>query len=331
MSHRSADFTNLLNTTKKLLSDLMSIPQNYDVMFFHGGGTGQFAAIPLNLRALSKNVENPTADYAVTGSWSHKAMDEGAKYIHTHKVFDIKKPFVTVPDPSTWNTNPEAAYLYYCANETIHGVEFQEPPTSLPGVPLIADISSNILSRYFDVSKHGMFFAGAQKNVGISGVTIVGVQKDLIGHQQPHTPAVLSFKEIHKDNSLYNTPCSYGIYITKLVLEWIRDLGGVDELEKRNKTKASLIYDLIDSSEGFYRNPVDKKYRSRMNIPIRIKEGDEALEAKFIKESISRGMISLKGHRSVGGIRASLYNAITIDETQTLADFMKEFMEEHKN
>ncbi|KAH7699905.1 Protein F26H9.5 [Aphelenchoides avenae] len=331
LSHRSAEFTKIIKTTESLLRELLWIPDEYAVLFMQGGGTGQFAAVPCNLHFLAKNSEKPSADYAITGSWSDKGAKEAAKFINVKKVFDVQKPFTTIPDASTWKLDPEAAYVYYCANETIHGIEFHEAPKVPDNVALVADISSNILSRPFDVFKHALVFAGTQKNLGIAGLTIVIVRRDLLGHAVPHTPGILDYEELHKNNSVYNTPSTYGVCMTKLVLEWIRDQGGVNALYERNQTKARLIYDLIDGSKGFYHSVVDKKCRSNMNIPFRVggPEGNADLEALFVKESAADGMISLKGHRSVGGIRASLFNAVTLAEAQHLADFMKEFQQKH--
>ncbi|EPB74714.1 hypothetical protein ANCCEY_06197 [Ancylostoma ceylanicum] len=253
MSHRSKEFAEVLEETKDLLRQLMNIPEEFEILFMQGGGTGQFAAIPLNIKGNKE-----FADYIVTGTWSSKAAAEGSKYIK--------------------------------------------------------------------VKKHGIVFGGTQKNLGAAGLTVVMVRKDLISEPQPITPAIFSYKEMHDNNSLYNTPAVYGIYITNLVLKWIRDNGGVDAIFEMNKKKSSMIYDLIDSSDGFYNCAVDKKCRSYMNIVFRIKDGDEKLEADFLKGALARGMISLKGHRSVGGIRASLYNAVSLEETAVLADWMREFM-----
>jgi len=306
----------------------MNIPYNYEVLFMHGGGSGQFAAVPLNLGGRGEK----GADYLITGSWSAKASEEASKYLKVNPVFPVKKPFITIPDQSEWQGNPDVAYRYYCANETVHGVEFQQsPPSDIDDVPLVADISSNILSRPFDVAKHGLIFAGVQKNLGAAGVTVVIVKKELIGNEHPHTPAVLSYDEMHKNNSVYNTPSVFGVYITKLVLEWIRDSGGVSALYERNQKKSRMIYDLIDSSNGFYTCPVDRRYRSQMNIPFRLRGGDERLEKLFLEGASSKGMISLKGHRSVGGIRASLYNAVTVEECQALADHMQQFFEANED
>jgi phosphoserine aminotransferase len=331
MSHRSADFGNIVNSTKKLLRDEMQIPDNYEILLLHGGGTGQFAGIPLNLQAFSKNTSSPTADYAVTGTWSKNAAQEAAKYLTVKKVFDVKTPFVGPPAINTWKRDPEAAYLFYCSNETIHGVEYPEAPETLPGVPLVADVSSNVLSRKFDFTNHGIVFGGTQKNLGAAGLTLAIVREDLIGKQHAFTPGILSYEEIHKNNSLHNTPSTYSIYLTNLVLEWIRDLGGVKALSELSDQKSQLIYETIDNSDSFYVNSVHKDFRSRMNIPFHVgsTEGKPELEAEFLKGATARGMIGLKGHRSVGGIRASIYNSITLEETQTLVDYMKEFQASH--
>ncbi|KAI1727866.1 aminotransferase class-V domain-containing protein [Ditylenchus destructor] len=330
MSHRSADFSNLLKETEKLLRELMEIPDEYAVLFMHGGGTGQFAAIAQNLGFLAKNQEKPTANYVVTGGWSDKAAKEAAKFITVNQVLKPQKPYAGVVPLNQWNIDSDAAYLYYCANETIHGVEFTNAP-EVGDVALVADVSSNILSRPFDVSKHALVFAGTQKNIGIAGLTIVIVRKDLMGKAHPLTPSILDYEEIYKNNSVYNTPPCFAIYITKLVLEWIRDQGGPQAIFERNRQKAERIYNIIDSSDQFYTSVVDKSHRSQMNIPFRIGQGangtngNEELEAAFLKLSQARNMISLKGHRSVGGIRASLYNAVTLDEVEALANLMEEF------
>ncbi|VDM24186.1 unnamed protein product [Toxocara canis] len=317
MSHRSKDFTEVLNATEKLLREEMSIPNEFDVLFLQGGATGQFSAIPLNLKG-----DKESADYAITGAWSSKSADEATKYINVKHVFSSQKPFTTIPDESTWKRDALAAYLYYCANETVHGVEFSSAPETFRGVPLVADISSNFLSRPFSFENHGLVFGGAQKNLGTAGLTLTIVRRDLIGKQHPLTPAVFNYAEMAKHHSVYNTPSVYGIYLTKLVLEWIRDNGGA---------KAGHIYEIINISKGFYYSPVDPKYRSLMNIPFRIggAAGNEELESKFVAGALQLGMIGLKGHRSVGGIRASLYNAITMEETMKLGDYMKDFFEKN--
>jgi len=325
MSHRSGDFAKIINEAESLLRELIKIPDNYEVLFMHGGGTGQFAAIPLNLSYLSKNKDHAEADYLVTGAWSQKSTKEAEKYLKVNKVVNLDKDkYGKVPPASEWKLSKDAAYLYYCANETIHGVEISDLADLPSDVNLVVDISSNILSRPIDVSKHVAIIAGTQKNLGIGGLTLVIIRKDLIGHEQKGTPGILSYADFSANKSLYNTPCVFAIYITNLVLKWIKEEGGVQEMEARSKKKSDLIYNLIDNSNNFYQSPVDKKHRSRMNIPFRIK-ADPDLEAKFLKEASAKNMLSLKGHRSVGGIRASLYNAVTLEEAQKLADFLEEF------
>ncbi|KAL7390900.1 hypothetical protein ABVT39_001031 [Epinephelus coioides] len=328
MSHRSGDFSKILNKTEGLLRELLNIPDNYKVMFLQGGGTGQFSAVPLNLIGLK---EDRCADYLVTGTWSAKAAQEAAKYGKVNIVHPKLDSYTKIPDPSSWTLNPSASYVYYCCNETVHGVEYNFTPET-NGVVLVSDMSSNFLSRPVDVSKFGLIYAGAQKNVGCAGVTVVIVREDLIGHALKECPIVLDYKVQAENNSLYNTPPCFSIYIMGLVLEWIKNNGGSAAMERLNKQKSSMIYDIINSSNGFYECPVDVNCRSRMNVPFRVgkKEGDEALEKEFLAGAVERGMISLKGHRSVGGIRASLYNAVTLEDTETLATYMKEFLKEHQ-
>uniref|UniRef100_A0A667ZZ39 phosphoserine transaminase n=1 Tax=Myripristis murdjan TaxID=586833 RepID=A0A667ZZ39_9TELE len=298
MSHRSSDFSKILSSTESLLRELLNIPDNYKVMFLQGGGSGQFSAVPLNLIGLK---EDNCADYIVTGTWSERAAKEAAKYGKVNIVHPKLDKYTKIPDPSSWTLNP-------------------------------SDMSSNFLSRPVDVSKFGLIFAGAQKNVGCAGVTVVIVREDLLGHALNECPIVLDYKVQATNNSLYNTPPCFSIYIMGLVLEWIKNNGGTAAMEKLNKHKSSMIYDIINVSNGFYACPVDVACRSRMNVPFRVgkKEGDEALEKKFLDGALKRGMISLKGHRSVGGIRASLYNAVTLEDAQALATYMKEFLKEHQ-
>ncbi|XP_061117362.1 phosphoserine aminotransferase [Conger conger] len=327
MSHRTSDFSKILNTAENLLRELLDIPENYKVMFLQGGGTGQFSAVALNLIGLK---ESRCADYLVTGAWSAKAASEAEKYGTVNIIHPKLERYTTVPDPDSWTLNPAASYVYYCANETIHGVEFNFVPDT-KGVVLVCDMSSNILSRPVDVSKFGLIFAGAQKNIGCAGVTAVIVREDLLGKALKECPIVLDYKVQAGNNSLYNTPPCFSIYITGLVLEWVKNCGGAAAMEKLNKEKSGLIYDIVNGSNGFYVCPVESSCRSRMNVPFRIgkKDGDDALEKKFLDGASKLGMISLKGHRSVGGIRASLYNAVTLDDTRALADYMTEFLKEH--
>ncbi|KAM6959399.1 phosphoserine aminotransferase [Aplochiton taeniatus] len=328
MSHRSSDFDRILNKTQSLLRELLNIPDNYEVLFLQGGGSGQFSAVPLNLIGLK---ENKSADYIVTGTWSSKAASEAQKYGKVNVVHPKLDQYSKIPDQSSWNLNPAASYVYYCCNETVHGVEFNFTPDSKE-VVLVSDMSSNFLSRAVDVSKFGLIYAGAQKNVGCAGVTVVIVRKDLLGHALKECPIIMNYSVQAENNSLYNTPPCYSIYIMSMVLEWIKSSGGTSAMENLNIQKSSMIYDILSASNGFYCCPVDMACRSRMNVTFRVgrKEGDEALEKLFVEGASKRGMICLKGHRSVGGIRASLYNAVTMEDTQALADYMKEFLKEHK-
>ncbi|XP_031712443.1 phosphoserine aminotransferase [Anarrhichthys ocellatus] len=328
MSHRSADFNKILNKTESLMRELLNIPDNYKVMFLQGGGSGQFSAVPLNLIGLK---EDRCADYLVTGTWSEKAAKEAGKYGKVNIIHPKLDHYTKIPDPSSWTLNPSASYVYYCCNETVHGVEYNFTPET-NGAVLVSDMSSNFLSRPVDVSKFGLIYAGAQKNVGSAGVTVVIVREDLLGHTLKECPIVLDYKVQAGMNSLYNTPPCFSIYIMGLVLEWIKNNGGSAAMETLNKQKSSMIYDIINASNGFYECPVDVTCRSRMNVPFYVgkKEEDEALEKEFLAGASKRGMISLKGHRSVGGIRASLYNAVTLEDTEALATFMKEFLKEHQ-
>ncbi|KAK7101346.1 hypothetical protein V1264_024138 [Littorina saxatilis] len=328
LSHRSADFTKIITRTEDNLRKLLNIPDNYKVLFLQGGGTGQFSAVPLNLLSHKPDL---AADYIVTGSWSAKAAQEAQKYGKIHQVVPKPSTYTEIPDSITWNLNPNASYVYYCANETIHGVEFQYIPDT-GDVPLVVDMSSNILTRNVDITKFGAIFAGAQKNIGCAGVTLVIIRDDLIGHALPICPIIFDFKVQCGNNSLYNTPPTYSIYIMGLVFEWILARGGVSAMERAAITKSSAVYDLIEDSQGFYVCPLNKDCRSRMNVPVRIgaPNGDEALERKFLEEAEKNRLISLKGHRSVGGLRISLYNAVSVEETQVLVNFMKDFMARHR-
>ncbi|PSN37290.1 putative phosphoserine aminotransferase [Blattella germanica] len=326
MSHRSADYSKINDTAQQIVRDLLNIPDNYKILFMQGGGTGMFAAVPMNLIS-----ETGTADYIVTGSWSAKAAKEAAKYGKVNMVLPKTDSYVDIPDPSTWNLSPNASYVYYCANETVHGVEFPFIPETR-GVPLVADMSSNILSRPFDVSKFGVIFAGAQKNIGPAGVTLVIVREDLLGKAATICPTVLDFTIMAKDNSLHNTPPTFTVYVMGLVFQWIKQNGGVQEMERRAIQKSQLIYDVINSSNNFYSCPVKSSVRSRMNVPFRVGglKGNDELEKEFLAGAQKLGMLQLKGHRLVGGIRASLYNAVTLDNTKALEVYMKEFYESHK-
>lgn len=327
LSHRSAEFAEIVETAEADLRDLMGIPSNYKVIFMQGGGTGQFSAIPLNLCPRGKEQK---ADYVVTGTWSAKAAKEAEAHIQVNRVLPKVDKHVGIPPQSEWKCSPDAAYLYYCDNETIHGVEFSFVPES-GSVPLVCDMSSNILTRPVDVSKYGVIFAGAQKNLGMAGVTVVIIREDLITPPSAHCPSVLSYKINAENKSLYNTPPTYAIYILGLVLKWIKQNGGVEGMAKRSAEKSRLIYELFDKSNGFYVCNVDRAHRSRVNIPFRIggAQGDDELEKLFLKEAAKRNMIQLKGHRSVGGIRASVFNAMSVEALAPFLEFAREFEKEH--
>ncbi|XP_008555170.1 probable phosphoserine aminotransferase [Microplitis demolitor] len=323
LSHRSGDYAKVNQNAQDCLRELLNIPSNYKILFMQGGGTGLFAAVPLNL--MSKT---GTADYIVTGSWSSKAAKEAEKYGKVNIVHKKMSKYTGIPDASTWNLDPNASYLYYCSNETIHGVEFDFVPET-NGVPVVADMSSNILTRKFDVSKFGVIYAGAQKNFGPSGVTVVIVREDLLGNPMTVCPSVLDFTVAAQNNSIYNTPPTFQVYFIGRVFEWIKRNGGVEEMEKRAIKKSKLIYDIIEKSNGFYSCPIEPKARSRMNLPFRIGNDNEELEKEFLAGASKLGMLQLKGHRSVGGIRASLYNAVTFEEAKALADYMEKFHKTH--
>ena len=318
MSHRGKEFLSIIQKAESDLRTLLNISDDYSVLFLQGGATTQFAAIPLNLVN-----PNDTVDFIVTGSWSDKAFKEALKYSKPSTIWSGKsEKYTKIPSFHDLEQNPDAKFLHICANETIHGVEYKDYPSPKNGL-LVADMSSNFCSKPVDVSKFGLIYAGAQKNVGPSGVTIVIIKKDLIGNAQEITPVMLDYK-IHADNnSLYNTPPCYGIYMCGLVFEDLLDQGGLVEVEKKNKKKAEILYNAIDGSNGFYRCPVEKSVRSLMNVPFTLEKSE--LEAEFIKEAAKENMVQLKGHRSVGGMRASIYNAMPLAGVEKLVAFMKDF------
>ncbi|KAF6157793.1 hypothetical protein GIB67_038261 [Kingdonia uniflora] len=324
MSHRGKDFVSIIEKAESDLRSLLGISDDYAVLFLQGGATTQFAAIPLNLCSDSDEV-----DYIVSGSWGDKAVKEAQKYCKANVIWSGKsEKYTKIPSFDGLVQNPNAKYLHICANETIHGVEFKNYPTpeNKDGI-LIADMSSNFCSKPVDVSKFGIIYAGAQKNVGPSGVTIVIIRKDLIGKAQGITPVMLDY-QIHAENkSLYNTPPCYGIYMCGLVFEDLLNQGGLVVVEKKNVKKAKLLYNMIDGSGGFYKCPVEKSVRSLMNVPFTLEKSE--LEAEFIKEAAKEMMVQLKGHRSVGGMRASIYNAMPLAGVEKLVAFMKEFQAKH--
>lgn len=317
MSHRGKEFTVIATRSEADLRELLGIPDNYKVLFLQGGASGQFAAIPLNLlRGKTR------ADYVNTGIWSKKAIGEAKLYCAVNVVASSEvENFTTVPERGSWRCDPEAAYLHYTPNETIGGLEFHEIPDS-GNVPLVADMSSTILSRPIDVSKFGMIYAGAQKNMGIAGLTVIIVREDLLGDALPITPTVLNYTVQAESDSMSNTPPAYAWYIAGLVFQWLKAQGGLIEMGKRNQQKAEMLYGAIDGS-NFYHNPIHPAYRSWMNIPFTL--ADEALNQTFLDESKAAGLLNLKGHRSVGGMRASIYNAMPPEGVHALIDFMNGF------
>jgi phosphoserine aminotransferase len=322
MSHRGKEYMGIQAQAEADLRELMSVPKNYKVLFLQGGGHLQFSMIPLNLLC-----GKTSADYVNTGEWSKKAMGEARKFGKVNEVAsNADRNFTYVPRFETWKRDPNAAYLHYTTNETIGGVEFGWVPEA-GDVPLVADMSSNILSRPYDVSKFGLIYAGAQKNIGPAGLAVVIVREDLIGQAAVNTPTMLDYK-IHADaDSMYNTPPTYGIYMAGLVFQWLKKNGGVAAMEKVNVAKAKLLYDAIDASNGFYNCPVNTADRSRMNVPFRLKESN--LDGEFLKQADAHGLLQLKGHRSVGGMRASIYNAMPLAGVQALVDFMNNFAKQH--
>jgi len=318
MSHRGKEYMGIHAQAEAALREVMGIPANYKVLFLQGGAHLQFSMIPLNLLR-----GKASADYVNTGEWSKKAIGEAKKFCSVNVAADNSDKNCTyVPAFNTWKLDKNAAYLHYTPNETIGGVEFNWVPDTGP-VPLVADMSSNILSRPVDVSKFGLIYAGAQKNIGPAGLTVVIVRDDLVGHADPRLPTMLDYK-IHADSdSMYNTPPTYAIYIAGLVFQWLKKNGGVAAMEKTNIAKANLLYGAIDASNGFYKCPVNKADRSRMNVPFTLK--DAGLDGDFLKQADARGLLQLKGHRSVGGMRASIYNAMPLEGVQALVNFMNEF------
>ena len=317
ISHRGKEFIALAKESEDDLRTLLQIPQNYKVLFLQGGATQHFAQIPMNIAAGGK-----TADYIVNGAWGEKAFKE-AKPVCKAQIAATSEStnFTTIPEHGTWKLDPAAAYVHYTPNETIHGVEFQSIP-DVGDVPLVADMSSNILSRPIDVSKFGVIYAGAQKNIGASGLVVMIVRDDLLARCPKDIPKIFNYTEQAANDSMLNTPNTFGWYLAGLVFKWLEAEGGLAQVEKRNIAKADLLYGYIDRS-GFYKNPVEKSARSRMNVPFTLP--DEALDAPFLKESEAAGLMALKGHRAVGGMRASIYNAMPIEGVQALVDFMKDF------
>jgi phosphoserine aminotransferase len=322
MSHRGKEFTSIANKADADLREVMAIPENYKVLFLQGGASGQFSSIPMNLLR-----GRTTADYFNTGQWSKKAIQEAKRYCDVNVVASSEENnFSTVPSKSAWKLNPDAAYVHYTANETIGGVEFDDIPDT-GDVPLVVDLSSTILSRPIDVSRFGLIYAGAQKNIGPAGLTLVIVRDDLIGNAIPSTPITLDYKIQADNDSMYNTPPTYALYIAGLVFQWLKKLGGLKAMGEINQRKAEKLYSAIDNS-GFYQNPVEKQYRSWMNIPFTLNNAD--LDAAFLAGAKTAGLLTLKGHRSVGGMRASIYNAMPEEGVDALISYMQKFAKQNR-
>lgn len=321
MSHRGKEFTSVARQAEEDLRELMEIPDNYKVLFLQGGASMQFAMIPMNLlRGKS------TADYIDTGDWSAKAIAEASKFCEVNVVASCKADnYTSAPTQQQLTLNPDAAYVHYTPNETIRGVEFDYIPET-GGVPLVADMSSSILSRPVDVSRFAMIYAGAQKNIGPAGVTLVIVREDLLGDVLPGTPTMMDYKVYADNDSMYNTPPTYGFYLAGLVFQWLKSLGGISAISEINQRKAERLYAAIDGN-AFYQNPVELKYRSWMNVPFTLVSAE--LDKAFLSEAEECGLVALKGHRSVGGMRASIYNAMPEAGVDALITFMDDFARRH--
>jgi phosphoserine aminotransferase len=327
MSHRSKEFISICEAAEAGLRELLAVPLQFRILFMQGGGLAENAIVPLNLSGRnSKPGERGLANFVITGSWSQKSYREAGKFCDTHvAATNQDNGHTTITDPARWQIRDGAAYVHVCGNETIHGVEF----VSLPDLaalgcdaPLVVDFSSHVASRSVDWSRVGLAFAGAQKNLGPAGLTLVVVREDLIGHALPICPSAFDYKLVSDNHSMYNTPPTYAIYIAGLVFQWIQRQGGVPALEQRNIAKAQLLYGAIDGSQ-LYENRVDPAFRSRMNVPFFLR--DESRNDAFLAGARAHGLLSLKGHKSLGGMRASIYNAMPLQGVQALVDYMREF------
>jgi phosphoserine aminotransferase len=321
MSHRGKPFGSIAQQAEADLRELLSIPSNYKVLFLQGGATAQFAAIPFNLTR-----PDSVADYVNTGAWSKKAIGEAKRYCKVNVAADAAADnYSSIPDPAGWRLTPGAAYLHYTPNETIGGVEFLSVPDA-GKVPLVADMSSTILSRPIDVSRFGVIYAGAQKNIGPAGLSVVIVRDDLLGHARPDTPTVFDWTAMAGDGSMLNTPASYSWYVAGAVFQWIKRQGGLEAMARLNSAKAEFLYAAIDSS-GYYRNPVRPDCRSWMNVPFVLPSAD--LDKPFLEGARAAGLVALAGHRSVGGMRASIYNAMPMAGVEALVAYMQDFQRRH--
>jgi phosphoserine aminotransferase len=317
ISHRGKEFIALAAESERDLRQLLQIPQNYKVLFLQGGATQHFAQIPMNFARREQ-----TADYVVTGAWGEKAAKEAQPLVNVRIAASSEADkFTSIPPRSAWKLDANAAYVHYTPNETIHGVEFHDVP-DVGSVPLVADMSSNILSRPVDVSKFGVIYAGAQKNIGAAGLVVMIVREDLLARCPKDIPKIFNYAEHAANESMLNTPNTYGWYLASLVFKWLLAEGGMSAIGARNQAKADLLYGYIDQS-NFYKNPVEKSVRSRMNVPFTLPRDE--LDAAFLKGAEAAGLMALKGHRAVGGMRASLYNAMPVEGVQALVEFMRDF------
>lgn len=322
ISHRSKEYEAVNSEAEALVKELLGVPENYRVLFLQGGASTQFAAVPLNLVSADSH-----ADYILTGSWAEKAYKEASKFVKTNIAASTKEEnYNRIPRAEEIKVSDHPAYVHLCSNNTIFGTQWQSYP-DLGDIPLVADMSSDIMSRRFDVSKFALIYAGAQKNLGPAGVTVVIIRNDLLEKIPSGFPTMLHYDIHAKNNSLYNTPPCFSVYMVDLVLRWVKNNGGLEMMEKRNKEKAGYIYATIDNSGGYYRGHAVKDSRSLMNITFRLP--NEELEKKFAAEATKQGLVGLKGHRSVGGLRASVYNATTIEGCKALAEFMKTFQSQN--
>ena len=317
MSHRSKEFISIIEKVESELRALLAIPGNYKVLFLQGGATLQFSMIPQNLLG-----DKRAADYIYTGQWAKKAIAEAKKFCDVNIAASSEdRNFTYVPKCETWKLDPSAAYVHITSNETIGGIEYHQAP-DVGDVPLVADMSSHLLSRPVDIARYGLIYAGAQKNIGPAGLTIVIIREDLIGRAPSEIATMADYKAYADNQSMYNTPPTFSIYMAGLVMQWIKRKGGLAEMEKKNIAKAQLLYGYLGASE-FYDSPVAAEDRSRMNVPFRLK--DDSLDAEFLEQASREGLVQLKGHRSIGGMRASIYNAMPLEGVQALVDFMREF------
>ena len=321
MSHRGKEFIAIAEAAEADLRELLAIPDDYAVLFLQGGAIGENAIVPMNLLRGKTKI-----DFVNTGEWSKKTIKEAKKYATVNIAASAEdESFTYVPKQDTWRLSADAAYVHVCTNETIGGVEYHWTPDT-GDLPLVADASSHILSRPMDVAKYGLIYGGAQKNAGPAGLTLVIVRKDLMGQALPHTPSAFDFKLQAEADSMFNTPPTYAIYIAGLVFEWLKKQGGLAAIERHNIAKAKVLYDYLDTS-AFFRSPVRREDRSRMNVPFKL--ADESLDDAFLKATKEAGMVQLKGHRSVGGMRASIYNAMPIEGVRRLVEVMRDFEAKH--